>query len=74
MGYEVGVDRISVCLIIWADTQHIKTIAFFCVSLPIKIFQILKFSTLALGSHSPSSNVTNNSQSAVNNFNLKGSL
>ena len=29
MGYEVGVDRISVCLIIWADTQHIKTIAFF---------------------------------------------
>ena len=71
MGYEVGVDRISVCLIIWADTQHIKTI---CVSLPIKIFQISKFSTLALGSHSPSSNVTNNSQSAVNNFNLKGSL
>lgn len=53
MGYEVGVDRLSVCLIIWADTQHFKTISLglFCVRLPI--FYILKFSTLVLGSQSP---------------------
>lgn len=78
MGYEVGMDWLSVCLITWADTQHYKTIShglFLCL---IADKDILHFKIQYFGSgvsvSVTLSDVRNNSQSALNNFNLKRSL